>query len=172
MPNKHWALLPKTFKVIDSIRMVTDVERPSTASVKDSVSDETEQCRNEKNSEEKIEQQQSLAEPQEQGHNDQSRTHHYVILFYKYHPLSSERALVELYRRALECLCRSLKLRGRILVGCNPTYQSEGINGTLSSIFKSDVDSFVSALCKYEPKDCNEADEDKVTEDDGILASS
>ena len=152
--------------------MVTDVERPSTASVKDSVSDETEQCRNEKNTEEKIEQHQSLAEPQEQGHNDQSRTHHYVILFYKYHPLSSERALVELYRRALECLCRSLKLRGRILVGCNPTYQSEGINGTLSSIVKSDVDSFVLALSKYEPKDCNEADEDKVIEDDCILGSS
>ena len=54
-----------------------------------------------------------------------------VILFYKYHPLAKDRETVELYRLALDNLCKSLKLRGRILVGCNEN-QSEGINGTLS----------------------------------------
>ena len=42
-----------------------------------------------------------------------------VILFYKYHPLAKDRETVELYRLSLDNLCKSLKLRGRILVGCN-----------------------------------------------------
>jgi predicted sulfurtransferase/23S rRNA-/tRNA-specific pseudouridylate synthase len=54
-----------------------------------------------------------------------------IILFYKYHPLSDDSEQVELYRSALEILCSSLSLKGRILVGCN-RHRSEGINGTLS----------------------------------------
>eukprot|EP00429_Kryptoperidinium_foliaceum_P031036 CAMPEP_0176153554 /NCGR_PEP_ID=MMETSP0120_2-20121206/78442_1 /TAXON_ID=160619 /ORGANISM="Kryptoperidinium foliaceum, Strain CCMP 1326" /LENGTH=948 /DNA_ID=CAMNT_0017490617 /DNA_START=174 /DNA_END=3018 /DNA_ORIENTATION=- len=61
---------------------------------------------------------------------DKSDPQH-ILLFYKFHPLSKEEELVELYRVALEKLCRGLQLQGRILVGCNE-HQSEGINGTLS----------------------------------------
>ena len=68
----------------------------------------------------------------------------YVILFYKYHPLSKDPNIVDLYRSALESLCQSLHLRGRILVGCNE-HQSEGINGTLSGRY-DDVQTFTEAL--------------------------
>lgn len=67
-----------------------------------------------------------------------------VILFYKYHPLSANRSLVELYRTALETLCEALRLKGRILVGCNP-HRSEGINGTLSGRTEA-LHKFVAAL--------------------------
>eukprot|EP00980_Cylindrotheca_fusiformis_P026036 scaffold15259_cov122-Cylindrotheca_fusiformis.AAC.2 len=73
-----------------------------------------------------------------------------VVLFYKYHPLSSDRSTTELYRSALECLCRSLELQGRILVGCSEQ-QSEGINGTLSGASEN-VRSFVDAMCSYQPQ--------------------
>jgi predicted sulfurtransferase len=52
-----------------------------------------------------------------------------IILFYKYHPLSSSDALMEPYCQALTSLCASLELKGRILLGCS---DSEGINGTLA----------------------------------------
>ena len=52
-----------------------------------------------------------------------------IILFYKYHPLSSSQEIMEPYRRAMESLCQSLELKGRILLGCSDT---EGINGTLA----------------------------------------
>lgn len=71
-----------------------------------------------------------------------------VVLFYKYHPLSNDRATVDLYRSALEELCRSLELQGRILVGCNE-HQSEGINGTLSGA-TTNVKAFVDAMCNFE----------------------
>jgi predicted sulfurtransferase/23S rRNA-/tRNA-specific pseudouridylate synthase len=74
------------------------------------------------------------------------QTQHHVILFYKFHPLSGEREIVELYRCALENLCRSLNLQGRILVGCNE-HQSEGINGTLSGSLKH-MQAFTQALTK------------------------
>ena len=69
-----------------------------------------------------------------------------IILFYKYHPLSDDPSIVELYRLALENLCLSLNLRGRILVGCSE-HRSEGINGTLSGT-KSNLETFVKALGK------------------------
>ena len=72
---------------------------------------------------------------------------HHVILFYKYHPLAKDCETVEQYRGALERFCQSLQLKGRILVGCNPKHQAEGINGTLSSRTKSHVEAFVTALC-------------------------
>ena len=74
----------------------------------------------------------------------------HVILFYQYHPLSSEENLVELYRQALETLCSSLELKGRILVGCNPQ-QSEGINGTLSSKSLENLQLFGIALQYHQP---------------------
>ena len=65
-----------------------------------------------------------------------------VILFYKYHPLSNDFEVVEQYRCALERLCQSLELKGRILVGCSKT---EGLNGTLSGTY-SRVEAFTLAL--------------------------
>lgn len=74
-----------------------------------------------------------------------------IILFYKYHPLSGDRTVVEEYRSALESLCQQLELEGRILVGCNE-HQSEGINGTLSGSMEN-VQMFVHAMCHYSPDD-------------------
>eukprot|EP00977_Amphora_coffeiformis_P013552 scaffold3586_cov164-Amphora_coffeaeformis.AAC.3 len=54
-----------------------------------------------------------------------------IILFYRYHPLTSDPTQIEVYRAALEQLCTSLHLRGRILVGASKT---EGINGTLAGV--------------------------------------
>lgn len=78
----------------------------------------------------------------------QEQEQQHVILFYKYHPLAKEEAVVELYRSALERLCTSLNLQGRILVGCNE-HQSEGINGTLSGRLP-DVKAFTQALMQYD----------------------
>ena len=69
-----------------------------------------------------------------------------IILFYKYHPLSDDRTIVELYRQALEKFCVSLGLRGRILVGCSE-HRSEGINGTLSGS-KANLEIFVKTFAK------------------------
>ena len=66
----------------------------------------------------------------------------HVILFYKYHPLSPDAQVTEIYRSSLERLCRSLALCGRILVGCSRT---EGINGTLAGEY-SNVLAFTYAL--------------------------
>ena len=70
----------------------------------------------------------------------------HILLFYHFHPLSKDPNLVELYRSALEKLCQSLDLQGRILVGCND-YQSEGINGTLAGTYSATT-AFVQALCR------------------------
>jgi predicted sulfurtransferase len=53
----------------------------------------------------------------------------HIILFYKYHPLSPDHAVTEVYRAALYDLCAALDLSGRILVGASWT---EGLNGTLA----------------------------------------
>lgn len=53
----------------------------------------------------------------------------HIILFYRYHPLTSDAQQIEKYRLALEHLCTSLNLCGRILIGAS---QTEGINGTLA----------------------------------------
>ena len=66
-----------------------------------------------------------------------------VILFYKYHPLSNDFAVTEIYRSALERLCVALHLTGRILVGSSRT---EGLNGTLAGA-SPDVRTFTAALC-------------------------
>lgn len=68
----------------------------------------------------------------------------HIVLFYKYHPLSPDEKEAEVYRAALESLCQSLGLLGRILVGCSRT---EGINGTLAGEYSS-VKSFTYALLK------------------------
>jgi predicted sulfurtransferase len=67
---------------------------------------------------------------QQQQQQQQKDDKQHVILFYKYHPLSDDPSVTELYRLALHNLCRDLGLSGRILVGCSST--SEGINGTLA----------------------------------------
>jgi predicted sulfurtransferase/23S rRNA-/tRNA-specific pseudouridylate synthase len=67
-----------------------------------------------------------------------------IILFYKYHPLSDCRKKIELFRQALQGLCLSLELKGRILIGCS-MHKSEGINGTLSGSI-SNLNTFVSAF--------------------------
>jgi predicted sulfurtransferase/23S rRNA-/tRNA-specific pseudouridylate synthase len=54
----------------------------------------------------------------------------HIILFYRYHELSSDRDLMEMYRSAMERLCEALHLKGRILIGCSD--KAEGINGTLA----------------------------------------
>jgi predicted sulfurtransferase len=53
-----------------------------------------------------------------------------VILFYKYAPLSDDETKMTLLRDALEELCSSLNLTGRILLGMST--DAEGINGTLA----------------------------------------
>jgi predicted sulfurtransferase/23S rRNA-/tRNA-specific pseudouridylate synthase len=73
-----------------------------------------------------------------------------IILFYKYHPLSDDPSIVELYKLALEWFCVSLNLKGRILVGCSE-HRSEGINGTLSGT-KANLEIFVKALGKHNNK--------------------
>ena len=55
---------------------------------------------------------------------------HSVILFYKYAPLSDDETKMGLLRDALEALCTSLNLTGRILLGMST--DAEGINGTLA----------------------------------------
>jgi predicted sulfurtransferase/23S rRNA-/tRNA-specific pseudouridylate synthase len=65
-----------------------------------------------------------------------------IILFYRYHPISSKREIAEIYRLALFKLCNSLELSGRILVASS---DSEGINGTLAGS-KPLVEAFTHAL--------------------------
>ena len=67
----------------------------------------------------------------------------HIILFYRYHPLTSDTDRLEVYRLALERLCTALALRGRILVGASTT---EGINGTLAGYDVTAVRAFTWAL--------------------------
>ena len=87
------------------------------------------------------------ASEQEQASARVTTTH--VILFYKYHPLSEDRGLMASYRSAFEALCRTLDLRGRILIGCS---KNEGINGTLSGQYEN-VKAFTLALLLYDKQD-------------------
>lgn len=66
----------------------------------------------------------------------------HIILFYKYHPLSSDPEVTEAFRCALEKLSRALCLTGRILVGLG---QNEGINGTLAGTYDN-VNDFCQTL--------------------------
>lgn len=97
-----------------------------------------------------------------------------IILFYKYHPLSPDRSVTEIYRTHLESLCRALNLVGRILVGCSRT---EGINGTLAGAH-DDVRAFTSALLRRRRGDDDDNDHDddkkshKVCADAAEAASS
>jgi len=86
-----------------------------------------------------------MVDDEKQASLDPTEPQQHIILFYKYHPLSSDWNVTEKYREALETLCTSLCLAGRILVGCS---ENEGINGTLSGSLKDDVLSFTYALRK------------------------
>ncbi len=68
----------------------------------------------------------------------------HVILFYKYAPLSSNEELMTKYQKAMNDMCETLKLSGRVLVGLSDN--SEGINGTLAGDDKRDVLAFCFAL--------------------------
>lgn len=72
-----------------------------------------------------------------------SRSRRYCILFYKYHPLTNDRDMLESYRSATETLCASLNLTGRVLIGLSN--DGEGINGTLAGM-KEDVDAYVTCM--------------------------
>ena len=74
--------------------------------------------------------------------DDNPQTQQHIILFYRYHPLTSDPVQIEVYRAALEQLCTQLHLCGRILVGAS---ESEGINGTLAGAH-GDVRAFTWAL--------------------------
>ena len=74
-----------------------------------------------------------------------SSPQHGVVLFYKYHPLSTDRILVEQFRTALCTLCTTLQLTGRILLGYSPQYQSEGWNGTVAGT-RTNVQQFMTAF--------------------------
>lgn len=62
----------------------------------------------------------------------QQESYHSVILFYKYAPLSDDEEKMTLLRNAMENLCSSLNLTGRILLGMSN--DAEGINGTLAGM--------------------------------------
>jgi UPF0176 protein len=66
----------------------------------------------------------------------------HIVLFYKYHPLSNDIDKTAVYRNALEKLCESLLLKGRILVAHS---ESEGINGTVAGEYRN-VRAFTYAL--------------------------
>lgn len=67
----------------------------------------------------------------------------HCILFYKYHPLTDDKTLLETYRSATENLCIALNLKGRILIGLSNN--GEGINGTLAGS-KEYLDAYVNCM--------------------------
>jgi len=80
----------------------------------------------------------------QRGKNHPQKTQQqHIVLFYKYHPLSEDRTVMAEYQHALTTLCRSLRLTGRILVGCSRT--GEGMNGTLAGAH-ADVRAWTRAL--------------------------
>lgn len=87
----------------------------------------------------------------------------YCILFYKYHPLTSDPALLETYRRATKKLCASLHLTGRILLGLSE--DGEGINGTLAG-GKLDVEAYVDCMLGREGV-CSDGKDDGDVDSDG-----
>ena len=92
----------------------------------------------------------------------------HCILFYKYHPLTDDRTLLETYRAATEALCSSLNLTGRILIGLSN--DGEGINGTLSGA-KQDLDAYVACMLGRDcilGKDDNEDDQHSLQRRDAI----
>jgi len=76
----------------------------------------------------------------------------HCILFYKYHPLTDDKTLLETYRLATENLCIALNLKGRILIGLSNN--GEGINGTLAGA-KDDLDAYVNCMLG---RDCSSDD--------------
>ena len=106
----------------------------------------------------------SLPHPHD-NHNDgdenNPQTFLYVILFYKYHTLSTNRIVMEQYQTILYNLCRKLHLSGRILIGTGSCSNSEattdnnnneGINGTLAGQYH-DLLAFTHALLYYHRKE-------------------
>ena len=84
----------------------------------------------------------------------------HIILFYRYHPLTSDTNQIEAYRSALERLCTQLGLCGRILVGASKT---EGINGTLAGQQQDHVRAFTWALLGDETSLRQHSDDDAFT---------
>jgi hypothetical protein len=97
-------------------------------------------------------------ESAEQSTAPKQQDEQHVILFYKYHPLSKDRETAECYRSALEHLCQSLELQGRILVGCNE-HQSEGINESLSGNLPS-LQAFTYVLTRCRRPETTSNDDD------------
>jgi predicted sulfurtransferase/23S rRNA-/tRNA-specific pseudouridylate synthase len=92
----------------------------------------------------------------------------HIILFYRYHELSSDRDLMELYRSTMHRLCEALRLNGRILIGCSD--KSEGINGTLAGNH-DDVKLFTYALLGKEYLDNEQSTIHLDTENVSILSA-
>jgi predicted sulfurtransferase len=88
-----------------------------------------------------------------------------IILFYKYHALSTDRDVMREYQTILETLCSTLQLTGRLLIGCG---SNEGLNGTLAGR-PDDVRSFTHALlgCGGLESSDNNDDEDGRSNGDG-----
>jgi len=77
------------------------------------------------------------------NNNNISNNKQYCILFYKYHPLTDDKEVLETYRHATEVLCTSLNLTGRILIGLSNN--GEGINGTLAGS-RDDLNAYVNCM--------------------------
>lgn len=99
----------------------------------------------------------SQQQQQRKEKQQDDRQQQHIILFYKYHPLSDDPSVTELYRLALHTLCQSLGLTGRILVGCSSN--SEGINGTLAGPRRR-VKSFTVALSDLQTQLLGKSDDD------------
>jgi len=91
------------------------------------------------------------------NNNNLSNNKQYCILFYKYHPLTDDKEVLETYRHATEVLCKSLNLTGRILIGLSNN--GEGINGTLAGS-KDDLNAYVNCMLN------NDVDVDTDTTND------
>ncbi len=72
----------------------------------------------------------------------------HIILFYKYAPLSSDPAVMKIYQNAMNDLCETLHLTGRVLVGVSDN--AEGINGTLAGDNKNDVLAYTYAMLGHD----------------------
>jgi predicted sulfurtransferase len=90
----------------------------------------------------------------------------HCILFYKYHPLTSDPSTLDRYRLAQEKLCQALNLTGRILIGLSE--EGEGINGTLAGE-KCDLSVYVDCMMG---RNFTEADETKKNASDAFRAES
>mmetsp|Transcript_15363 Transcript_15363/g.28935 ORF Transcript_15363/g.28935 Transcript_15363/m.28935 type:complete len:981 (-) Transcript_15363:28-2970(-) len=68
----------------------------------------------------------------------------HVLLFYKYTPLSSDPSIMAIYQKAMQDLCSTLKLTGRVLLGISDN--AEGINGTLAGDDEKNILAYTYAM--------------------------